>query len=167
MGKNPDHVMDPSKHFEFVARFSYDAFLKRERIIGKVFTAENKTEILDTILLYRKRSMYSIFYHNKTCIKSPLTIPFRRAEIPHDATFIAQFVIGSSSLPGEGLLANSWTGEDKTQGGRYIMTATEFGCIPVSLLYNSNATGWSVTSYFDIINGIKDPEVFIPPEFCN
>ncbi|XP_043931783.1 ependymin-like [Protopterus annectens] len=159
-------TIDPSKHFEFIAAFSYDAFEERERLVGEVITGPNQTIIVGTILLYKQHALYNIFYHNKTCSKSPLSAPFRRVEVPHDAHFNGQFVIGSSSAPGEGLLANSWSGEVKEQGARYHLTTTEIGCLPINVLYHTNETGWIVTSYYDIIDGIKDPNVFVPPEFC-
>lgn len=60
--------------------------------------------------------MYEIHEHNRTCKKKPLKADFQPLAIPKDATLVGQFVLGSSSGPGEGLLVNSWTGDlpDKT-----------------------------------------------------
>lgn len=60
--------------------------------------------------------MYEIHEHNRTCKKKPLKADFQPWAIPKDATLVGQFVLGSSSGPGEGLLVNSWTGDlpDKT-----------------------------------------------------
>ncbi len=60
---------------------------------------------------------YEIHYHNQTCIKTALKEPFRHIGVPHDAHFLNRMVLGSSSLPGQGLLVNNWNGTvEKTQG---------------------------------------------------
>lgn len=61
--------------------------------------------------------MYEINDKAKTCTKKPLKASFQPLKIPDQAKSIGQFVLGSSSGPGEGLLVNSWTG-DIPQGGK-------------------------------------------------
>lgn len=115
--------------------------------------------------------MYEINDQAKTCKKKPLKADFQPLKIPDQAQFIGQFVLGSSSGPGEGLLVNSWTG-DISQGGKifgknsawkslsffyeqnwfymkyptgkYFATVTEFGCIPVSIVYQDKQFGWTL-----------------------
>lgn len=53
---------------------------------------------------------YEIHYRNQTCIKTALKVPFRHIGIPHDAHFLTQMVLGSSSVLGQGLLVNIWNG---------------------------------------------------------
>lgn len=60
--------------------------------------------------------MYEINDKAKTCQKKPLKAGFQPLKIPDEAQFIGQFVLGSSSGPGEGLLINSWAG-DIPKGG--------------------------------------------------
>lgn len=60
--------------------------------------------------------MYEINDKAQSCKKKPLKADFQPLKIPDDAQYIGQFVIGSSSGPGEGLLVNSWAG-DTPQGG--------------------------------------------------
>lgn len=63
--------------------------------------------------------MYEINDKAKSCKKKPLQADFEPMRIPKEAQYIGQFVIGGSSGPGEGLLANSWAG-DTAQGGEYL-----------------------------------------------
>jgi len=44
-------------------------------------------------------------------------VPFRHIGIPHDAHFLTQMVLGSSSIQGQGLLVNNWNGTVKETEG--------------------------------------------------
>lgn len=57
--------------------------------------------------------MYLIDSKNKTCQKQALTSQFHPMKIPCTSTLLGQVVLGSLSVPGEGLLVNSWAGEDQ------------------------------------------------------
>lgn len=114
--------------------------------------------------------MYEINDWNKTCKKWPLKADFHPLAIPKDAVLLGQVVIGSSSGPGQGLLVNTWTGDiggERQQRnnqsyfvkvlyikllfvvvvvpGTYMMTVTEFGCIPVTTVQHTNKFGWIMT----------------------
>ncbi|XP_016408748.1 ependymin-2-like [Sinocyclocheilus rhinocerous] len=106
--------------------------------------------------------VYIIDHRNRTCQKNPL----HPLHIPHNASLQSQVVLGGSSAPGEGLLVNTWTGDVPETGGKYLATVTEFGCVPVSMLYYSARTDWIVTTYFNAVKGIEDLEQLIPPPFC-
>ncbi|KAF5902223.1 ependymin-like, partial [Clarias magur] len=84
--------------------------------------------------------LYKIDYKQQTCKKQELTSEFHPIEIPSNATFLAQVVLGSLSAPNEGVLVNSWAGEIPEVQGQYVMTFTEFGCLPVSALYRMRKT---------------------------
>ncbi|KAG7484890.1 hypothetical protein MATL_G00055230 [Megalops atlanticus] len=72
-----------------------------------------------------------------------------------------------SSGPGQGLLVNNWIGEVPETEGKYFTTFTEFGCLPITSLYYTEKTGWILTSFFDLVIGIEDPQEFFPPDFCD
>ncbi|KAM9450025.1 ependymin-like [Clarias gariepinus] len=158
-------VVSQNGSFQALGKYSYDAFLRRIRF-GEFVKAKNHTAFLDALLLYREQVMYLINYKNKTCQKKALTSKFHPMKIPCNSTLLGQVVLGSLSAPGEGLLVNSWAGEIPQVQGQYVMTFTEFGCLPVTVLYNMPKTGWVVTNFFNIVRGIKNPSVFIPPLFC-
>ncbi|KAJ8008126.1 hypothetical protein DPEC_G00101520 [Dallia pectoralis] len=158
-----------NKKVHAFAKYTYDALGERIRL-REIGCYENKTFGVDALLLFKKGIMYTIHHKNKTCKKERLKREhFHPMEIPRDATLLGQVFLGSSSGPGQGLLVNTWHGEHKTQTGdikKYMSTFTEFGCIPVTVTHHTNKTGWMMTSFFNIVNGIHNPEVFIPPKFC-
>ncbi|MEQ2279998.1 hypothetical protein AMECASPLE_014959 [Ameca splendens] len=110
--------------------------------------------------------MYEIHEHNRTCKKSPLKVEFQPLGIPKNASLLGQVVVGSSSGPGQGLLVNTWVGELPDKSGKYMATVTEFACIPVSSAYHTKEFGWMVTSFFNNVIGIEDPDRLNPPSFC-
>ncbi|XP_067303778.1 ependymin-like 1 [Pseudorasbora parva] len=148
------------------AKYRYDAFGQRIRLweFGNV---DNKSFHLNMLFLFREGVVYSINYRNRTCQKNPLHAAFHPSHIPHNASLVAQVILGGSSAPGEGLLVNTWTGDVPQTGGKYMATVTEFGCIPVSTLYYTERSGWVVTTYFNAVTGVEDPEQFLPPKFCH
>ncbi|XP_026106600.1 ependymin-like [Carassius auratus] len=148
-----------------LAKYRYDAIGQRIRLweFGQV---QSKSFHADMLFLFREAVVYSIDYKNRTCQKNPLHTAFHPSHIPHNASLLSQVILGGSSAPGEGLLVNTWTGDVPATAGKYVATVTEFGCIPVSTLYYTPKTGWILTSYFNAVTGIEDPEQFFPPPFC-
>ncbi|XP_071334146.1 ependymin-like 1 isoform X2 [Trachinotus anak] len=147
------------------AQYLYDALGQRLRL-KEIGTYENKTFTYDVLLLYREATMYEIVKHNRTCKKKPLKGDFYPLGIPKTASLLGQAVVGSSSGPGEGLLVNTWTGDQPDKGGKFMITYTEFGCIPVSAAFHTEQFGWMVLSYFNNVVGISDPGELNPPDFC-
>ncbi|KAF1380410.1 hypothetical protein PFLUV_G00163440 [Perca fluviatilis] len=164
-------VSSPSKKMMAFAKYSYDALGERIRL-REIGHYGNKTFHHDVLLLYRQRVMYKINYKNHTCCKKRLCVGFHPMAIPRNATLLAQVVLGSSSGPGQGVLVNTWLGElhmkNKThkEPAKYMSTVTEFGCVPVSTVFHSNRTGWVVTSFFNNVIGLADPQELIPPAMC-
>ncbi|KAI3376610.1 hypothetical protein L3Q82_017044 [Scortum barcoo] len=147
------------------AKYLYDGLGQRTRLM-ELGTYENKTFSFDALLLFREATMYEINRHNRTCKKMPLKADFHPLAIPKDASLLGQAVVGSSSAPRQGLLVNSWVGEVPDNGGKYVSTVTEFGCIPISTMYHTDQFGWMITSFFNNIIGISDPGLLNPPDYC-
>ncbi|XP_062333392.1 ependymin-like 1 [Osmerus eperlanus] len=145
------------------AKYTYDAFGQRIRF-REIGSYQNQTFWIDALLLFREGVIYKINHQNRTCKKEKLWADFHPMEVPNNATLLGQVILGGSSGPGEGLLVNSWYGEMKR--GKYVSTVTEFGCLPVSTLFHTERTGWILTSFFNILIGIEDPQDFFPPDFC-
>lgn len=146
------------------AKYIYDALGERVRIF-EIGSYKNQSFKEDALLLFKEAVVYHISDGNRTCKKLPLKADFHPAAVPKDASLLGQFVLGSSSGPGQGLLMNSWYG-DIPKGGKYIISMTEFGCIPVSTFAQTKEFGWVATSYFDNVIGIQDPSKLNPPDFC-
>ncbi|KAJ0056057.1 hypothetical protein NL108_018332, partial [Boleophthalmus pectinirostris] len=87
--------------------------------------------------------MYQIDSKARTCTKQSLQVDFMPMGVPPNATLVGQFVVGTSSGPGEGLLVDTWQGI-APDGAKYMVTVTEFGCAPVSTLYHTKQFGWVI-----------------------
>ncbi|XP_051532870.1 ependymin [Myxocyprinus asiaticus] len=161
------NVLFPGQKLSVYEKFYYDAIGQNIRVIASGKEG-NETIFADNLLLFREGIEYEIYYHNRTCIKKPLKVPFMPLEIPHDAKFLRQMVLGSSSRPGEGLLVNNWEGTVPQSKENYFLTFTEFGCMPLYVVYYTDKMDLNImASYYDLVLGIEDPEVFIPPSFCD
>ncbi|KAM9827815.1 ependymin-like 1 [Neosynchiropus ocellatus] len=147
------------------SRYMYDALGQRIRL-HEFGVYQNETFTLDVLLLYRESIMFEIDRKAQTCKKRPLQVDFQPLAIPQNASFLGQAVVGGSSGPGQGLLVNTWVGLLPNNAGRYLTTVTEFGCIPVSISYQTPQYGWMVLSYFNNVIGLIDPNELNPPAFC-
>ncbi|XP_042566924.1 ependymin [Cyprinus carpio] len=157
----------PGHHLHVFEKFSYDAFGQNVRVLAAGKDG-NQTFFVDRLLLFKEGVSYEIHYHNQTCIKTALKEPFRHIGVPHDAHFLNQLVLGSSSLPGQGLLVNNWNGTWEETQESYLLTFTAFGCVPLYTLdFTQKGELTVMTSFFDLVEGIEDPNVFIPPSFCD
>ncbi|XP_008285374.1 ependymin-like [Stegastes partitus] len=160
-------VYTASEKLTAIARYTYDALGQRIRLIESG-SFKNKTFHIDVLLLYRQGVAYKINYRNRTCSKKTLSSAFHPLAIPRNASLQGQAVLGSSSGPGQGVLVNTWVGElkMKSRTAKYMSTVTEFGCVPVSTLFHTDKTGWIVASFFNNVIGLANPELLIPPAFC-
>ncbi|KAG9265740.1 ependymin-like [Astyanax mexicanus] len=158
-------VLFPEGHTTLFEQFAYDAVEERIRVVASI-KHDSQEMIEDRLLFFRERFYYEIHYHNKSCVKTPFDAQFNPIQIPHDAHHQAQFVLGSLSAPAEGLLVNSWVGYIPETKANYSMTFTEFGCIPITILTTDEKKDHFFSSFFDLVVGLENPDVFIPPSFC-
>ncbi|KAJ7996309.1 hypothetical protein DPEC_G00235760 [Dallia pectoralis] len=149
-----------------VEKFAYNAFDERVHV-RVLLDKDNKTIYRDLLMLYREGIAFEIFRHNQTCTKVPFKDPWKPMEIPKDAKFLSQMIIGSFSPSAEGLLINNWSGEVAKPPLKYLISFTEFGCLPVHAWYDTPDQTLLSVSFFDIVIGVEDPNIFIPPSFCD
>ncbi|XP_062372857.1 ependymin-1-like [Sardina pilchardus] len=117
-------------------------------------------------MLYKEGVMYTIHRHDQTCEKTALSpSSFEPLGVPSDASFMSQIALGTLAYPQQGLLVNVWTGTFPDNSG-YLMSFTDVGCLPVSGFYQQKDRGMMILSYSDNVLGVKDPDVFVPPPFC-
>ncbi|XP_029944098.1 ependymin-like [Salarias fasciatus] len=160
-------VFTQSEKLTAFAKYSYDAI--GERILLREFGYfKNESFHFNMLLLFRQGLAYRINYSNRTCCKKQLQSDFHPLAVPKNASLQGQVVLGGSSGPGQGLLVNSWAGEMSLREGtaKYMSSVTEFGCIPVSTLFHTDRTGWIMTSFFNNVIGLVDPQALNPPDFC-
>ncbi|XP_072101671.1 ependymin-like, partial [Mobula birostris] len=116
------------------------------------------------ILLFQKSVKYQYFPHNRTCLKSPLRIPFPKFRVSKSAKFLSQLYVGSATIPKAGLLTNIWSKVEDNEN--YVTTFTDVKCLP-QYRAHFREDGWFSESFYNLTLGIRDPKVFIPPSECD
>ncbi|KAL2079085.1 hypothetical protein ACEWY4_024829 [Coilia grayii] len=152
-----------------VGNYAYDAVNQRI-YLGEVGRYNNNSLIYNVLFLFEEGVVYVINPQNQTCVKMALQSDFHPMEVPKDADFVSQVVLGSNSSPGQGLLVNNWRGDIPFVTDHYLVSFTELGCFPVLMLiqmkdFSYPNEEWVSLSYYDNILG-ADPNCFIPPPFC-
>uniref|UniRef100_A0A3Q3KZ19 Ependymin-like 1 n=1 Tax=Labrus bergylta TaxID=56723 RepID=A0A3Q3KZ19_9LABR len=144
-----------------LGKYLYDAIGERIRVFELV-TLDNQTFTYDVLANYREQVLYQINEKDKTCQKSPLKANFMPLGVPPGSSLVAQSVLGDSSRPGK----DSWSTPGQ-EIRRFMTTVTEFGCVPVTFVYQLKPYGWMHVSYFDNVIGITNPDQLNPPSFCS
>ncbi|KAL2079084.1 hypothetical protein ACEWY4_024828 [Coilia grayii] len=147
-----------------VGNYAYDAVNQRI-YLGEVGRYNNNSFIYDVLFLFDEGVLYEINRQNQTCVKEALHSDFHPMQVPKDAAFVSQVVLGSNSSLVQGLLVNNWRGYIPGITDHYFVSFTEFGCFPVLMLIQTKDFGWVGLSYYNNILG-ADPNCFIPPPFC-
>ncbi|XP_061092607.1 ependymin-like [Conger conger] len=146
-------------------KYRYDALGKKVRF-HQMGSYQNKTISTDLLMLFNEKVMYKINWSRLSCKKMGLRVPFQPLEVPRDAFLAGQTILGSASAFGQGLLVNTWMGEDREFNAKYMSVFTGIGCLPVTSMYHTDSTGWVMLSYYNIMLGIDNPHFFHPPIFC-
>jgi hypothetical protein len=150
-----------------LARLTYDAVNKRERIIDEIYFNSSKN-YYDIIYLHQQHKQFRINLKTRECVVEPITRPWRDMSIPEEAHSLGESFIGSGEIVDAGLLVHNWFGKHQTktnQTVRYMLQFTRHACLPVSAAFIIENYGATVMHFSNIKPGIKDPSVFnIPPE---
>ncbi|KAI4895304.1 hypothetical protein NFI96_011141, partial [Prochilodus magdalenae] len=145
--------------------FDYDALGQQIRIRSSG-TSVSGAFSLDLLMQFQKKVAYEIDSSKGTCKKVALDVPFNPIQIPPDAFPSSQIVLGTGSVAGMGLLANTWYGYIYELQAFYTMVFSDNACVPLSGTYRSPGSGAILMSFFNILFGVRDPMDFIPPHFC-
>jgi len=101
------------------------------------------------------------------CTKSNLTYPWRPYGISYNDTFMGAEIIGSSAIAGAYVDAERWT--QFWNNGSDHQTVTVRGCVPVRRDRVDNSTNPPniyQEHWYDVVIGLLNPNVFVPPDFC-
>ncbi|XP_066282340.1 mammalian ependymin-related protein 1-like [Branchiostoma lanceolatum] len=158
--------IDPEKRFSERARMSYDATNRRVRRIEEVNLLEEK-DFYDVLYIHNTEpgTEYRLNLKTKECEKREMSEPWREFQVPPNATFLGESYIGTGAVPGAGVLTELWAHTFES-GDKYFGVYTVEGCIPIQEEFFSNRTGLVSTFFFDVVAGVSDPNVFIPPREC-
>jgi len=153
------------------ARYYYDYFLQR-KARREVVNANSTQTFYQVIELWQYDGgvYYEINQQTQACVKGKLNGPF----VPHgvfpNSTFQGNYVIGSSSQPGSGLLIEAWaTNFTSPQGNiQWFATFSQFDCFPIrdQYIFPGNQPQFFIEEFFNGVNGITDPNAFVPPPQC-
>jgi len=88
-------------------RLSYDATNHRERILEEVVTISQNNSY-DRIALFDSKMEYIYDFNAKNCTRRSLTRPWRDFGIRPDARSYGEAYVGTSILPGLGVLVTLW-----------------------------------------------------------
>ncbi|XP_065184342.1 mammalian ependymin-related protein 1-like isoform X2 [Sycon ciliatum] len=143
--------------------FSYDSSEERIAIKNELVEGD-KREFYEEIFLFKQKLGYKINLKTRQCFNYTLLEPFRPIEVPTNATSRGEEYIGVSSVPGASVLVTLWSAD--TTIGRYSGSWTAVDCIPVMDSYVSATKGFIHRTFYDVVIGIPNPDVFVPPGEC-
>lgn len=128
----------------------------------------------ERIILWEHDVMYLVDMQTKKCNRTsiPANMKWRPAGIPANASFIQMSEIGSYN---EGFSANEFSlkgsmNKGETYYARWVVTGHT--CVPVSeMILTTTAGGVNpelslIQEFSDVVLGIANPELFIPPAIC-
>ncbi|KAL7887019.1 hypothetical protein AOLI_G00047400 [Acnodon oligacanthus] len=116
--------------------------------------------------VYDAGIVYEIDSARSTCKKFAMKSSFHPMRIPTNAKFLSEIILGTTSIPQMGLQITSWEGEDAETKAKYVLTFTDYTCLPVSAVIYSKEFGWMTVGFYNQLLGIQDPMAFVPPALC-
>jgi len=149
-------------------KISYDSVYHRVRIIEDIRFGNNDT-LYDILELFQAKLLFVVDGNTGICSRYPITEMWRDFGIQPDARSLGEAYIGTSAIPGAGLLITIWDGNytrTTNEVVHYLGTWTYEGCLPISHTESISQKGTGQTSFYDVTTGISDPNVFIPPRQC-
>jgi len=159
--------MAPKEQFFRRGHFAYDARNERTSLFEEVQNGTDD-EGYHVIELFRERRAYRFNFKTKVCTVEEIKHRFHRIEVPRNASFVGEAIIGTNAFENSGLLTNHWAHEDKAEHWSWfgVYTPREAGCVPIMDDFHDETHGRVTTQFFDVVLGIGDPNVFVPEHEC-
>ncbi|XP_061169829.1 mammalian ependymin-related protein 1-like [Saccostrea echinata] len=146
--------------------FVYDAVNKREAIFEELSEFTPGRRFYEYLILDKERVEYKIDLRTRNCTKAPARA-WRDIGIPPNATFVNEYNIGG---PGESITLQEWSDAVPLRhNARLYMSFTLNNCIIVNediLGGGANITDSVSNRFFDFVEGIENPNVFVVPPSC-
>jgi len=158
---------DPKEQFARRGHFAYDARGERTALLEEVFNGTDH-EPFHTIHLFRERVTFRYNLKTKVCTREELKHRFHRIEIPRNASFVGDAIIGTNAFENSGLSTTHWAHENKDEHWSWygVFTPREIGCVPISDEFHDHNVGRVFTHFFDVVLGTSDPNIFVPNSSC-
>jgi len=163
------HAMQMAPKEEFFRRghFAYDARNERTSLFEDEHNGTDH-EVYHTIELFRERKAFRFNLKTKVCTVQEIKHRFHRIEVPRNASFVGEAIIGTNAFENSGLLTNHWAHHNSEEKWEWfgVYTPREAGCVPIQDDFHDHNVGRVQTNFFDVVLGISDPNVFIPESSC-
>ncbi|BFZ17976.1 hypothetical protein BsWGS_21015 [Bradybaena similaris] len=115
------------------------------------------------IILHRENIAYEYNRNTKVCRKSQAG-PFRPFGVPPNGRFEGQYYIGG---PGETVEAVEWSDRSDVRREEWIGVFSRVNCYPIRTWLHSNISNQTIhTHIYNLVTGITDPNIFLPPAAC-
>jgi len=155
-------TIQPSDNRLIRELFYYDAQNSRFAAFEEIQQGDTFARY-EFIIDYNTRLRYVIEYipdNPTTCevTRLPMGSQFRVIGVPDNATLAGAYTLGIR------LNVNYYT-DEFWQGG-WAGSFTTSGCLPISIQMQTARHGYQMQDFYDIVLGITDPSVFIPPSVC-
>ncbi|XP_062391987.1 ependymin [Sardina pilchardus] len=145
-------------------QFSYDSPGKRLRFADT--EALKRAKYLDVLFLFEEGIFYEIDKKSSTCKKRPLQSTLQPMEIQPNMTDFGNMYLGSKVDSGQGLNMNNWV-MMVPQLGPFTVTVSPVGCLTLSSVLFTQSKDLLMFSFLEVVKEVKDPQVFVPPTFCD
>jgi hypothetical protein len=99
--------LNEQQRFMLRGRFTYDSVYHRVHIAEEVDVGR-ADDYYDIIRLFDSNIEYAYNYNARNCTRRPLTRPWRDFGIRPDAISRGEAYVGTSAVPGAGILATLW-----------------------------------------------------------
>ncbi|KAK3582858.1 hypothetical protein CHS0354_012468 [Potamilus streckersoni] len=144
----------------------YDEANERKLFVEQQIEVVPGRSFYEYLILNRENIMYTVDLRKNICTKS-VPNPWRSIGIPENATFEFEYNLGG---PNEGFTAQEWS--DRIEFEKITSWIGVFSveyCYPVrEILLQSGGIDFSnVRDFYNVVEGIPDPNNFIPPKACD
>jgi len=158
---------DHKQQWGLRARFVYDSDLERTATYEEIMNGTDD-DYFHSIHLHREHKTYRINLKSKVCTVENLDRPFRRIEIPKDAHFVGEAIVGTNAFADSGVLTTHWHHHSDSPKFEWfgVYTDRDLGCVPVMDHFHDDKVGTVETRFYDVVLGISDPNIFVPPSSC-
>lgn len=126
-----------------------------------------KTKYLDVLFLFEQGIFYEIDSKTSTCKKRPVQSLLHPMEIQPNMTDYGEAYMGSRAGSGLGLNMRIWGMPTPQFNGAISVATTIVDCLTLSGTLFTQSKDMLLFTFLEVTKEVKDPEVFVPPAFCD
>ncbi|KAK3792910.1 hypothetical protein RRG08_033761 [Elysia crispata] len=142
----------------------YDETQRRIRVIEEQ-REQKEDSAYEYLIIHEQNIEYRVDLHTRKCNITQPREPFRPIGVPPDSKFLYEGVIGAAGVAGETVTVAGFGAQ--FEGNEFEVTVTYPNCFPVTHAFKGKDGHLDMTTFYDLQNGISDPELFFPPKECS